>query len=47
MSTSALVTMLSAWAIIAFFTIRFFWKVLTIPPKSDSDSYSDKDTPKR
>jgi len=33
MTSSALIIMISTWAIIAFFTIRFFYKVLTIPHK--------------
>lgn len=35
MTTSALVTMITAWAVIAFFSIRFFMKVLTTPQKMD------------
>ena len=31
MSTSGMVTMIAAWAVIAFFTIRFFAKVLKKP----------------
>jgi hypothetical protein len=31
MTTSALVTLLLAWSIVAFFTIRFFVKVLKKP----------------
>jgi len=31
MTTSALVTLLLAWSIVAFFTIRFFAKVLKKP----------------
>jgi hypothetical protein len=31
MTTSALITMLTSWFIIAFFTIRFFVKVLKTP----------------
>jgi hypothetical protein len=33
MRTAALFTMLGAWAVIAFFTIRFFLKVLRTPQK--------------
>ena len=35
MTATALVTMLLAWAIIAFFTIRFFLKVLKTPQRMD------------
>jgi hypothetical protein len=35
MSTSALITMLASWAIIALFTIRFFLKVLRTPQEKD------------
>ncbi len=35
--------MLSAWTIIAFYTIRFFAKVLKTPPKPEPDSYTDND----
>ncbi len=37
MSTSALVTMLFAWTVIAFFTIRFFLKVLNTKQEKDGD----------
>jgi len=35
MSTSALITMITAWAVISFFTIRFFLKVLKTPQEKD------------
>jgi hypothetical protein len=35
MTTSALVTMISAWTVIAFFTIRFFLKVLKTPQEKE------------
>lgn len=38
MSTSALIIMLTAWFIIAFFTIRFFLKVLRTPQEKDRQS---------
>ncbi|MBI4811323.1 MAG: hypothetical protein HY800_07790 [Ignavibacteriales bacterium] len=47
MSTTALVMMLSAWTVIAFFTIRFFIKVLRTPQKPEPDSYGDNDDVKR
>lgn len=43
MTTTALVIMICAWAVILFLTVRFFVKVLTTPPKPDGDSYG---TPK-
>ena len=47
MSISALVTMLSSWIMISFFTIRFFLKVLRTPSKPEPDSYTDNDPVKR
>jgi hypothetical protein len=47
MTTTALATMLTAWAVIAFFTIKFFIKVLRTPPKPEPDSYADNDDVKR
>ncbi len=47
MTTTALTMMLSAWAVISFFTIRFFIKVLRTPPKPEPDSYGDNDDVKR
>jgi hypothetical protein len=38
MTTSALVTMLASWIIIAFFTIRFFIKVLQTPQEKDKQA---------
>jgi hypothetical protein len=35
MSASALVTMIGAWTIIAYYTIKFFVKVLNIPQEKD------------
>ncbi len=35
MSASALVTMIGAWTVIAFYTIKFFMKVLSIPQEKD------------
>ncbi len=35
MSTPGLITMLAAWTIIGFITIRFFIKVLTAPQRKD------------
>lgn len=35
MTTSALIMMITTWAVIAFFTIRFFLKVLKTPQEKD------------
>ena len=35
MTTTALITMMTTWAVIAFFTIRFFLKVLKTPQEKD------------
>lgn len=35
MTTNALITMLTSWAVISFFTIRFFLKVLQTPQEKD------------
>ena len=35
MTASALVVMISAWTVIAYFTIRFFLKVLKTPQEKD------------
>ena len=47
MTISALITMLTAWAIIAYYTIKFFVKVLRHSPGGDSDSYGDNDANKK
>lgn len=38
MTTSALVMMLSAWAVISYYTIKFFLKVLKTPQKKEEKS---------
>jgi hypothetical protein len=43
MSNSALFMLLLSEGIITFFTIYFFIKVLTVPPKSEPDSYNEND----
>jgi hypothetical protein len=37
MTTAAWIMMLVTWSVIIFFTGRFFWKVLTIPPREDHE----------
>ncbi len=37
MTTAAWTMLLITWAVIIFFTGKFFWKVLTIPPRQDEE----------
>lgn len=43
MNTEALITMIATQGVVTGFTIYFFYKVLTIKPKSEPDSYADND----
>ena len=43
MNTEALILMIAAEGIIAFVTVYFFYKVLTVRPKPEPDSYSEND----
>ncbi len=43
MNTEALITMVLAQGFFVFFAVYFFYKVLTIPPKQEPDSYSEND----
>jgi hypothetical protein len=43
MSTSALAIMLITEVTIAAFTLYYFWKVVTIPPKAEPDSFVEND----
>ncbi len=43
MNTSALITMLLTQGIVTFFMAYFFYKVLTIPPKEEPDSFYEND----
>ena len=43
MTTSALVTMAIAQSAVTIMTVYFFWKVLTVPPKPEPDSYTEND----
>lgn len=47
MNTDALIMMISSEVIITVVTIYFFYKVLTIPPKPEPDSYSENDDENR
>lgn len=46
MNTSALILLVTVWSIVTFATGYFFYKVLTIPQKTDADSHSDNDQEK-
>lgn len=41
MNTEALITMVVTQGLVTFFAIYFFYKVLTIKPKQEPDSYAD------
>ena len=43
MNTTALITMICAQGIVISFAVYFFYKVLTIKPKQEPDSYSEND----
>lgn len=43
MSTSALILVIFVWSSVTLITGFFFYKVLTIKPKSEPDSYSEND----
>lgn len=47
MNTSALITMVVVELIVTLLTIWFFYKVLTIKPKPEPDSYSENDEENR
>lgn len=43
MNTLAIVIMVSAMGSVTAATLYFFYKVLTAPPKSEPDSYTEND----
>ena len=43
MNTEALITMILTQGIVTCFAVYFFYKVLTIPPRQEPDSYSEND----
>ena len=43
MNTEALITMIVTQGIVTSLAVYFFYKVLTIPPKQEPDSYSEND----
>lgn len=47
MSTSALLMLVVTETLVTGFTIYFFWKVLTVPPKAEPDSFLDNDDVQR
>ncbi len=47
MNTYALIMMVSVELVVTFLTAWFFYKVLTIKPKPEPDSYSGNDNEKR
>lgn len=47
MSTSALLMLVVTESLVTGFTIYFFWKVLTVPPKAEPDSFLDNDDVER
>ncbi len=47
MSSDALLMLVVTWTTVIAFTCYFFWKVLSVPPKPEPDSYTDNDDIKR
>jgi len=43
MNTSALILLVTVWSIVIFTTGFFFYKVLTTPQKTETDSFSEND----
>jgi hypothetical protein len=43
MNSAALTTMLLTQGIVIGFTLYFFYKVLTTPPRQEPDSFEDND----
>lgn len=43
MNSSALTIMILAQGFFVFFAAYYFYKVMTIPPKPEPDSYSEND----
>jgi len=35
MTTGAWLMLVATWSVVIFFTGRFFWRVLTLPPRAD------------
>ena len=47
MSKSALLMLVVTQVTVTAFTLYFFWKVLTVPPKAEPDSFDDNDDVER
>jgi hypothetical protein len=47
MNTSALIMMITTMVVVTSITAYFFYKVLTIPPRPEPDSYSENDDAER
>lgn len=47
MSNSAFITMIVVQVTVTIITGYFFYKVLTIPPRAEPDSYSENDDESR
>ncbi len=43
MTLTAWIMMFVTWAIVLFFTVRFFWMVLTKPTQEEDDPADDAD----
>lgn len=43
MNTEALILMIATQGIVISFTLYFFYRVLTTPPRPEPDSYSEND----
>lgn len=43
MNNSALIIMIATQGIVIAITVYFFYKILTIPPKPEPDSFSEND----
>jgi hypothetical protein len=43
METPALILITIVWSVVIFTTGFFFYKILTIPQKTETDSFSDND----
>ncbi len=43
MDTPALIMMITTQVVVFSITVYFFWRVLSTPPKTEPDSYTDND----
>jgi hypothetical protein len=42
MTPAAWLMLGATWAVVLFFTGRFFWKVLTLPPRPDEEAVDER-----